>query len=119
MIYPGIDIIEIERFIQAKKRHPKLIERLFTSAEQEDLKGKGEQSWAGRFAAKEAILKALGTGFGPLAWHDVEIFSAENGEPYAVLSEKAKIIAGTRGGEEVRISISHDRSRAVAMAILV
>lgn len=118
MCYPGVDIIEIKRFQRALDRHPRLIGRLFTAAEQRELEDKHQQSWAGRFAAKEAILKALGTGLGPLSWHDVEIYDNEMGEPLVVLSPKAQEFARRRGGCAVRVSISHDRSRAVALAIL-
>lgn len=119
MCYPGVDIIEIKRFQQAVERHPRLADRLFTVAERQKLADKPDQSWAGRFAAKESVLKALGTGFGPLSWHDIEIDVNEMGEPFVMLSPKALEIAQARGGRAVRVSISHDRSRAVAMAILI
>jgi holo-[acyl-carrier protein] synthase len=76
------------------------------------------QSWAGRFTAKEAVLKALGTGTRGLGWQDIEIINGPHGEPLAILSPRAEVRAIARGGSEVRISISHDRSRAIAIAIL-
>lgn len=117
-MFPGVDIIEIERFAKACQRQPKIVDRLFTIREQKDLFGKSTQSWAGRFAAKEAILKALGTGLRDLTWQDIEIISGPQGEPLAFLSERAEGKAKARGGSVVRISISHDRSKAIAMAIL-
>lgn len=117
-MFPGVDIIEIERFTLACQRHPKIVDRLFSLREQNDLFGKSMQSWAGRFAAKEAILKALGTGLRDLTWQDIEILSGPMGEPLAFLSERAEVKAKARGGAVVRISISHDRSNAIALAIL-
>ncbi|MHB8126406.1 MAG: holo-ACP synthase [Desulfitobacteriaceae bacterium] len=117
-MFPGVDIIEIERFARACQRQPKIVDRLFTLREQNDLLGKSMQSWAGRFAAKEAILKALGTGLQGLTWQDIEIINGQKGEPLAFLSQRAEVKAKARGGSVVRISISHDRSKAIALAIL-
>ncbi|MCO5388379.1 holo-ACP synthase [Desulfosporosinus sp.] len=117
-MYPGIDIIEIERVAQAFKRQPRLIERLFTIQEREALIGKGIQSYAARFAGKEAVLKTLGTGLQGLSWHDIEILSNVRGEPQVFLSLKAMDQACARGGSEVRVSLSHNRTQAMAFAIL-
>jgi len=117
-MFPGVDIIEVERFAKACQRQPKIVDRLFTLRERNDLSSKSMQSWAGRFAAKEAILKALGTGMRDLTWQDIEILTGPLGEPLAYLSERAEVKAKARGGSEVRISISHDRSKAIALAIL-
>jgi len=117
-MYPGIDIIEIERFAIAFKRQPKLRERLFTTREQENLQGKGMQSYAARFAGKEAILKTLGTGLRGLSWHDIEILSDLSGEPLVFLSPRAMALVKARGGCQVRISLSHNRTQAMAFAIL-
>ncbi len=117
-MYPGVDIIEIERVVQAFKRQPKLLERLFTTREREVLIGKGIQSYAARFAAKEAVLKTLGTGLQGLAWHDIEILSNLSGEPLVYLSSKAMDQVSARGGTQVRVSISHNRTQAMAFAIL-
>lgn len=117
-MYPGIDIIEIERVAQAFKRQPKLFERLFTSRERESLIGKGIQSYAARFAGKEAVLKTLGTGLYGLSWHDVEILSNVKGEPLVYLSTRAMDLVSARGGSQVRVSLSHNRTQAMAFAIL-
>jgi holo-[acyl-carrier protein] synthase len=117
-MYPGVDIIEIERFARACRRHPRLVDRLFTLREQNNLQGKGMQSWAGRFTAKEAVLKALGTGTRGIGWQDIEIINGPQGEPLVLLSPRAAERVLARGGTEVKVSISHDRSRAIAMAIL-
>ena len=118
-MYPGIDIIEIGRFDKACQRHPRLKLRLFTERELCMLDGKGAPSLAARFAGKEAVFKALGTGLRGLSWHDIEIFDNELGEPIVFLSEKAVARARTRGAAQVRLSLSHSRELAVAMAILV
>ena len=117
-MYPGIDIIEIERVELAFKRQPKLYERLFTIQERENLSGKGVQSYAARFAGKEAVLKALGTGLRGLSWHDIEILSDVSGEPLVYLSSRALDLVKARGGCQVRVSLSHDRTQAVGFAIL-
>lgn len=117
-MYPGIDIIEIERVAQAHKRQPKLFERLFTMRECENLQGKGIQSYAARFAGKEAILKTFGTGLSGLSWHDIEILSNSRGEPMVYLSTKAVDQVKARGGSQVRVSLTHNRTQAMAFAIL-
>ena len=117
-MYPGVDIIEIERVAAALKRRPKLAERLFTARERKTLKNKGPQSYAARFAAKEAVLKTLGAGLKGLGWHDIEIITDPGGEPLVHLSAKAKELAIARGGSEVRVSLSHNQTQAVAFAVL-
>ena len=117
-MYPGIDIIEIERFVMAFKRQPKLSERLFTTRELENLTGKSFQSYAARFAGKEAVLKTLGTGLRGLSWHDIEILSDLSGEPLVYLSPRALNLVKARGGSQVRISLTHNRTQAMAFAIL-
>lgn len=117
-MYPGVDIIEIERVASAFERQPRLYERLFTMQERENLKGKSVQSYAARFAGKEAILKTMGTGLRGLSWHDVEIIAAPSGEPLVLLSAKAKEQVKERGGSQIRVSLTHNRTHAVAFAIL-
>ncbi|MDR3601788.1 MAG: holo-ACP synthase [Desulfosporosinus sp.] len=117
-MYPGVDIIEIERLVNAFKRQPKLYERLFTTRERESLIGKGIQSYAARFAGKEAVLKTLGTGLRGLSWHDIEILNDLSGEPLVYLSPRAMDQVKARGGSQVRISLTHNRSQAMAFAIL-
>lgn len=117
-MYPGVDIIEIARFAQACKKHPHLLTRLFTARELEALVTKSPSSLAARFAGKEAVLKALGTGLRGLSWYDIEILNNESGEPIVYLSDRAKRIAEARGGSSINLSLSHSRSNAVAMAIL-
>ncbi len=118
-MYPGIDIIEISRFGQACDKHPRLLARLFTDKELAALKTRTVSSLAVRFAGKEAVLKALGTGLSGLSWHDIEILNNDLGEPIVYLSERAREIALSRGGAGavVRVSLSHSRDNAIAMAV--
>jgi holo-[acyl-carrier protein] synthase len=117
-MYPGIDSIEIERLVIAFNRQPKLYERLFTTRELDNLMGKGIQSYAARFAGKEAVLKTLGTGLRGLSWHDIEILSDISGEPLVCLSSRAIVLLKARGGSQVRISLTHNSTQAMAFAIL-
>lgn len=114
----GNDIVEIERIRLSIERHGQhFLNRLFTHREQ-DFCYKFKDPvphFAGRFAAKEAIAKALGTGIGAdLSWHDIEILSDEQGKPIVHLSEAAK-----RRFQVPRllVSISHSTSHATAVAI--
>ncbi|HEU4751591.1 MAG TPA: holo-ACP synthase [Armatimonadota bacterium] len=107
----GTDIVEIERVAQAVA-NPRFRERVFTPAERvycDDCPS--AERYAGRFAAKEAIAKALGAG---LCWQDVEILPAPNGAPIAHLHGAA---AERLAGGVVHVSISHSRTHAVAFAI--
>ncbi|HTE19567.1 MAG TPA: holo-ACP synthase [Armatimonadota bacterium] len=108
----GVDIIEIERVAKAVAR-PRFRERVFTEAEREycDAATNAER-YAGRFAAKEAIAKALGIG---LNWRDVEILCGESGAPLPRLHGAA---AQRLGNRRLLISISHCRTYAVAQAVV-
>lgn len=115
MIYGiGTDILEIERMRSFLERGQRFVDRLFTRREQELASGKGDAAvfFAGRFAAKEAIAKALGP---PLGWHEVEVLADSSGRPVAVLHGRA---ARAGEGARVLVSISHSRSHAVATAVV-
>lgn len=116
----GNDIIEIDRVRQSIDRHGvAFIDRLFTKQEQRYCSRFKESSmrFAGRFAAKEAIAKALGTGFGEeFSWHDVEILGDEKGKPIVHFSEKAK---KHFQNPTVLLSISHSDHYASAIALWV
>jgi holo-[acyl-carrier protein] synthase len=109
----GIDLLEIERMERALERHPRLAERVFTAAEREyaATRARPGRHLAARFAAKEAVLKALGTkgGFG---LREIEVVA---GEPPAVrLSGRA---AAAAAGAQIEVSLTHSRDYAAAMAI--
>jgi holo-[acyl-carrier protein] synthase len=110
----GIDIIEVERVARAI-RNERFVARVFTAAEVAECRGRGcpEQRFAGRFAAKEAITKALGRSVG---WQEVEILAGPRGEPIPVLSGGA---AALLDGRRVRVTISHCHTHAVAQAVVI
>ena len=106
----GIDVVNIDRFKESLERTPGLSEKLFTDSE----RTKNIQSLAARFAAKEALAKALSTGHG-LQWHDAEVINLENGKPeFLFRGEIAELISGLR----VHLSISHDGGIASAIVVI-
>lgn len=112
----GTDIIEISRVAEAAKRKY-FIQRLFTERERDYLKNKAAESMAGYFCAKEAVAKALGTGFSGVALTDIEIVK-NNSVPGVILHGAAKDIADSKGVINIQLSISHCREYATAVAIL-
>ncbi len=113
----GIDLIEIDRLAAAIRRHGRrFLERVFTPQELADAAGRSD-SLAVRFAAKEAVSKALGCGFGLIAWQEVEIRRGPQGEPVLKLYGKAASMAEAQGIESWSISLSHTHRYAVAMVI--
>jgi len=118
----GIDLLEVRRMEGALRRRGDLfLRRVFTGAEREACRaaGGGAWRWAARFAAKEAVLKALGTGWaGGLGWHQVEILRSANGRPHVRLSGVALDTARSLGGELCHVSLTHQKSHAAAVAIL-
>ena len=99
-------------------RTPRFTERVFTMAERDYCDAKGaaaSQSYAGRFAAKEAFLKALQTGWrGKITWQDIEILSDDQGVPILKISGEAKRLVEDRGVARMHLSISHTTEHAVA-----
>lgn len=114
----GTDIIEIERFEKTLERTPQITEKLFSAKENSYCQSKGKNKvlhLAGRFAAKEAIVKALGEGFGrEISFLDLEILNNEKGQPEVFFSEKLK---QKFPNTKVLISISHSKTVAVAFAL--
>ncbi|MCD4752283.1 MAG: holo-ACP synthase [Anaerolineaceae bacterium] len=115
----GIDMVEINRFSDLKPDlRERFLHRVFTNQEMEDCGGH-DQKFAGRFAVKEAVAKALGTGIGPVSWKDIEIITQENGEPLLVLHNKAHEIAESLGLVQWSISISHTSEHAIGLAVAI
>jgi len=118
----GIDIIEVARIQAAYEKHgQRFIERILRPAEIEYcLTHKIPGPFlAARFASKEAISKAFGTGIcGQLGWQDMEVCRKPSGEPYVVLHDKALELMQQRGGHAIHLSISHTQVHATAIAIL-
>jgi holo-[acyl-carrier protein] synthase len=117
----GVDIVEIARFASAMERGgQRFLDRLFLPSEQAYCSPQREPArcYAARFAAKEAIAKALGTGIGAqLGWCDMEICRKESGAPHVVLHGTGAVTAGSLGVAEVFLSMSHSEHYAVANAI--
>lgn len=106
----GIDVVDIERFAESLRRTPALAERLFTPAE----RSLSISSQAARFAAKEALAKALNAGKS-LIWLDAEVVNSESGKPEFIFRGE---IADLVDGSEVHLSISHDAGIASAIVIV-
>ena len=118
----GVDIIEIARMERTLTRTPAFARRIFTDEERHycEHTARPSEHYAGRFAAREAVLKALGTGFsGGVGLRDVSVAHDSYGKPVAVLSGKTKEIAESKGVVEVAISMSFTREVAVANAVAV
>ncbi|HCL89837.1 MAG TPA: holo-[acyl-carrier-protein] synthase [Candidatus Atribacteria bacterium] len=118
----GIDLVKIERIEKIiKKWGNNFIFRIFTPLEIDYCEKKKDnkfQSYAGKFAAKEALLKALGLGLREANWKEIEIKNDELGQPIMDTSGKLKNIASTKGVSKYFISISHTKEYAVAQVIL-
>ncbi|MBK7704281.1 MAG: holo-ACP synthase [Acidobacteria bacterium] len=118
----GIDIVEVYRIRETIERTPRFAERVYTPAERAycDTKGAAAaQSYAARFAAKEAFLKALKTGWrGRLSWHDMEILNDEMGVPTLTVTGEAQKLLAELGAERIHLSISHTTEHAVAQVVL-
>jgi len=116
----GTDIIEIARIRKAGENNPGFLDRVLTEKEKEYCFSLGSryQSVAGRFASKEAIVKALGTGFAACSFTDIEILNNDQGKPEVLLKNKALILFEELGGKEIQISISHSKDTAVAFVII-
>lgn len=103
-------------------RTPRFGERVFTEGERSYCEGKGaaaHRSYAGRFAAKEAFLKALKTGWrGKLKWTDIEVVSDNDGAPSLRITGEAESLMTAMGATSVHLSISHTRDHAVAQVVL-
>jgi holo-[acyl-carrier protein] synthase len=114
----GIDVVLVERFAGALRRTPLLAERLFTEAERTTSSGnpRSAESLAARFAAKEAVAKALGAPTG-LHWHDCEVVSDPDGRPWLTVSGSVAEAAAKRDVTRWHLSLSHDGGIASAMVV--
>ena len=117
----GVDIVEIDRMALALKRHPRMKERVFSESERAycDGRSRPEVHYALRFAAKEAVLKAFGTGFSGVRFRDVEVARDERGRPVPLLHGRAAELADELGVTETHLSLSFTQSTAVASAVVI
>ena len=118
----GVDMVEIARMEKVLARRPSFATRVFTEEERAycDRMTRPAQHYAARFAAREAVLKALGTGFSQgIGFADVNVVRNEAGQPQAQLVGRAAEVAAERGVREVALSLSYTHEVAVANAVAV
>lgn len=115
----GIDTIEISRLAEIQEPiRNRFIARVFTPTETTQANNRNEVL-SGLFAAKEAVSKALGTGIGVVSWQDIEILHLPSGQPTVTLHGNAKKTALKLGLQSWSVSISHDRTKAIALAVAI
>lgn len=118
----GVDIVEIERMRRILTRTPSFARKVFSEAERAycDAKANPEVHYATRFAAKEAVVKALGTGFSEgIGVRDIEVRRTTKGRPYVVLTGRAREVAREQGVREMPLSLSFTHTEAVACAMAI
>ncbi|MEY4397461.1 MAG: hypothetical protein RLZ53_37 [Actinomycetota bacterium] len=108
----GVDLVDVTRFEEQVAKTPGLLERLFTATEREA----SMQTVAGRFAAKEALIKALGGSDG-VSWQEVEITKNSSGKPEIQTSGATAKAVADAGVSKLHLSISHDGGMAIAMVV--
>ena len=121
-MYVGIDIIEIKRIEKLFSANEDFLRRVYTEKEVEYCKQKKNkyQHFAARFASKEAMFKALGTGWvGNMKWTDNELLNDEMGRPYLNLYGSVKEMAEKKRINNISVSLSHCRDYAIAQVLLV
>jgi holo-[acyl-carrier protein] synthase len=118
----GIDIIEVRRIREVLLRTPRFAERVFTGRERDYCDSRGvvaAQHYAARFAAKEAALKALQTGWrGGISWQDVEVSAKESGAPYLIFTGQVLKVFEEFRASATHLSISHTSEHAIAQVVL-
>jgi holo-[acyl-carrier protein] synthase len=118
----GIDIIEVARIREVLLRTPRFVERVYTAAEREYCDSRGvvaAQHYAARFAAKEAALRAMQTGWrGGISWQDIEVSSRESGAPYLIFRGQVLEVFEKFGAAATHLSISHTSEHAIAQVVL-
>lgn len=118
----GIDIIEVGRIREVLLRTPRFADRVFTAAERTYCDSRGvvaAQHYAARFAAKEAALKALQTGWrGGISWQDIEVSARESGAPYLIFTGEVLAVYKKFSATATHLSISHTSEHAIAQVVL-
>jgi holo-[acyl-carrier protein] synthase len=119
MVGLGADLVELPRFRKAMERTPQILGRLFTDAERAYAEQRRDptERYAVRFAAKEAVLKAMGAGIGMCDFKEIEVERAESGEPTVVLYGRAASLAHSRGVRAWLLTMTHTESLAHAIAV--
>ena len=118
MIAIGLDVVDVARFREVLERRPRLLERVFTRAEQDECGKRTDPvpGLAARFAAKEATMKALGVGIGGFAMRDVEVLRSSSGAPTLTTSGRATELMRSAGIDRLLVSLTH--SGLVASAVV-
>ena len=116
----GTDMVEISRIQKAIEKNPRFLQKVYTEKEIAYCQRKRNpwQSFAARFAAKEAVSKAMGTGLGKIGLTDIEVLNQSSGQPQVILHGAAQVFAAERGFVRVHISLSHSEAYAIATAII-
>jgi holo-[acyl-carrier protein] synthase len=118
----GIDIVEVRRMREVIERTPRFVERVYTEGERAYCESRGAiaaQHYAARFAAKEAALKALQTGWsGGIGWQDVEVTAHASGAPLLLFHGLARQLFEKSGATSAHLSISHTNEHAIAQVVL-
>ena len=117
----GIDLVDVDRFRTSLQRTPSMIERMFTPGERAySLQANDPtERFAVRFAAKEAVMKAMGVGLGAFGFHDVEVVRAEGGQPSLVVAGPAEVLAVERGVVAWQLRLTHTATSAGAVVVAV
>jgi holo-[acyl-carrier protein] synthase len=115
----GVDLCDVDRMRRTLDRTPGFARRVFTQAEQDYCRRARDpaERFAARFAAKEAVLKALAAGLGACPFRDIEVVRARSGAPAVVLHGAAAALAAERGVAGWRVSLTHTRTMAEAVAV--
>jgi holo-[acyl-carrier protein] synthase len=115
----GTDLVEVERFRAVMERTPTIVQRVFTAAEQAYAEKKRDptERYAVRWAAKEAVMKALGVGIGEVDLKEIEVVRADSGAPSVALHGRAAAVADSRGVTTWQLSLTHTDSAAHAIAV--
>jgi len=122
MIYGiGTDIVKVARLQKSMEQNARVAEKLFTEAEIQYCESRAAkyQSYAARFAAKEAVMKALGTGWDErVHWQNIEIIKPEDSAPYVVLHHDTRAFAHEQAIGKIHLSISHEKDYATAFVVI-
>lgn len=119
MIGIGVDLVEVDRMRTVLARTPTMVEKLFTAGERAYAEAANDptERYAARFAAKEAVMKALGVGLGAVDWHDIEVVRTDRGAPELDVSGRAGELAAHAGVTRWLLTMTHTTTMAEAIAV--
>lgn len=119
MIGIGVDLVEVDRMRSVLARTPTMIDKLFTPGERAYAQAANDPSerFAARFAAKEAVMKALRVGLGAVDWHDIEVIRSDSGAPELVITGRALELAADLGVSRWLLTLTHTSTTAEAIAV--